>query len=176
MKNLEFNQIPKELEGALQDAAFEVARTYEAFQRATSETRAELEEAFHVAAHMVEKIAKQGVSAVDGLLVEANLQTLVRGQLKATIAAHGPITSAFVGSAARRVANDLLGCLRQASLKDISNASAALEVERLRKELDEKSELVRKKQEEIMNLLGKMQEAVWPCSKCGKAHGLGNCP
>lgn len=110
------------------------------------------------------------------ILTEEALQALVRGQLKTTIHAHGPIESQFVGSAARRIANDLIGHLRQMSMEDISNAAAALEVERLRKELKEKTELVQKKQAEIMNLLAMMKEATWPCSKCGKAHGLGNCP
>lgn len=108
-------------------------------------------------------------------LTEDVLQAIVRGQLKTTIHAHGPITGVLIGSAARRVANDILGHLRRVSIEELSNASAALEVERLRKELDEKNDLFRKKQTEIMNLLVKMQEAVWPCPKCGKAHGLGNC-
>lgn len=176
MKNIEFNQIPKELEGAFQDAAFELARTYEAFQRASIENKAEAQEAFHAAAHMVEKIAKQGVSAVEGILNENSLQAIVRGELKTSIAAHGPITSPFVGSAARRIANDLLGHFRQASLRDISNLSAIQEVERLRKELKETKDLFDKKQNEIKFLLLKMKDATWPCSKCGKDHGLGNCP
>lgn len=156
MKNLEFNQIPKELEGTLQDAAFEVARTYEAFQRASSENKAETEKAFHDAAHMVEKIIKQGVSTVDGILNENSLQTIVRGQLKNAIAVHGPITSHFVGSAARRLANDLLGHFRQASLRDISNLSASQEVERLRKELKQAQDLTQKKQEQINDLKAKL--------------------
>lgn len=110
------------------------------------------------------------------ILSKEALQAIVRGQLKTTIHAHGPIQGEFIGSAAKRIANDLLGHLRQMSMEDLSNAAAALEVERLRKELKEKDDIVQKKQTEIMNLLVKMQEAVWPCSKCGKAHGLGNCP
>jgi hypothetical protein len=156
VKNIEFNQIPKELEGALQDAAFEVARTYEAFQRAAPEDKAEAELEFHAAAHMVEKIVKQGVSAADGILNENSLQTIVRGQLKTSIAVHGPITSPFVGSAARRIANDLLGHFRQASLRDISNTAAATEVERLRKELKQAQDLLGKKQEQIRDLKVKL--------------------
>jgi hypothetical protein len=113
---------------------------------------------------------------VKDFLTEETLQAIVRGQLKTTIHAHGPIQGAFIGSAARRIANDILGHLRNMSLEDLSNASAALEVERLRKELKEKNDLFRKKQAEIMDLLERMKDATWPCSKCGKAHGLGNCP
>lgn len=113
---------------------------------------------------------------VKELLTEEALQAIVRGQLKTTIHAHGPITGPFVGSAARRIANDLLGHLRNMSMEDIPNASAALEVERLRKDLKEKDELFQKKQAEIMDLLERMKTATWPCEKCGKAHGLGNCP
>lgn len=110
------------------------------------------------------------------LLTEEWLQAIVRGELKTTIYAHGPIYGPFIGSAARRIANSLLGCLRQESLKDISNAAAALEVERLRKELKEAKDLFEKKQNEIKFLLLKMKDATWHCSKCGKDHGLGNCP
>lgn len=113
---------------------------------------------------------------VKDILTEEALQALVRGQLKTAIHAHGPIHGAFIGGAARRIANDLLGYLRKMSMEDISNASAALEVERLRKELKEKTALVQKKQAEIMDLLGRMKTATWPCSKCEKSHGLGNCP
>jgi len=154
--NLEFNQIPKELEGALQDAAFELARAYEAFRRAAPENRGDAEKAFHDAAHMVERIAKQGVSTADGILNENSLQAVVRGQLKNAIAAHGPITSTFVGSAARRISNDLLGHFRQAALRDISNVSAIQEVERLRKELKQAQDLVGKKQEQINDLKAKL--------------------
>lgn len=159
MKNIDFNQVPKELEGALQDAAFDVARTYETFQRAAPEAKAEAEKAFHAAAHMVEKIVKQSVSAVDAILTEANLQTMVRGQLKTSIEAHGPITSTFVGSAARRIANDLLGYLRQASMRDISNVSAIAEVDRLRKELQDLKRICDQKQVNVDNLLQKLRVA-----------------
>lgn len=113
---------------------------------------------------------------VKDILTEEALQALVRGQLKTTIHAHGPIQGAFIGSAARRIANDLLGYLRNMSMEDLSNAAAALEVERLRNELKETKELFQKKQAEIMDLLERMKHATWPCSKCGSAHGLGNCP
>lgn len=109
-------------------------------------------------------------------LTEDALRKVVSGQLKTTIQAHGPISGQFIDSASRRISHDLLGYLRQASMRDLSNAAASLEVDRLRKELKDAKDRVDKKQEEIMGLLLRLKDVVWNCSKCGQSHGLGNCP
>lgn len=44
---------------------------------------------------------------------EAHLNRMVAGQLKNCIKAHGPITSACVGSAAKRITNQLLGVVNE---------------------------------------------------------------
>lgn len=42
---------------------------------------------------------------------EAHLNRIIAGQLRSCIKAHGPITLEFIGSAAKRIANDLLGMI-----------------------------------------------------------------
>lgn len=115
------------------------------------------------------------MNQIESLLSEEAVRRVVRGQLKTTISAHGPITGPFIDSAARRISHDILGHLRQASLKDVSNQAAELEVNRLRKELKDAKDLFEKKQQEIKGLLFRLQDVVWNCSKCGKSHGLGHC-
>lgn len=158
MNDVEFNKLPKKLEEALLDAAFDVAAAFRAFQRADPKNRWDEEQALYSAAHVVEKIVKQAVSKASGLLEEQAIQAIIRGQLKTAIIAHGPITNNYVTSAAKRIGNNVISHLREASLRDLSNAAAALEVERLRQELAASQELVVSKSKQTMDLVAKLKE------------------
>lgn len=158
MNNVEFNKLPKNLEEALLDAAFDVAAAFRAFQRANPKNRWDEEQALYAAAHVVEKIVKQSVSKASGLLDEQSVQAVIRGQLKSTILVHGPITNISVTSAAKRIGNNIISHLRESSLRDLSNAAAALEVERLRRELADSHELVVSKSKQVLDLVKKLNE------------------
>jgi hypothetical protein len=140
-----------EYERAALDAAFDLAKKYEAYAK----SEGSLDDVL-AAAHLIEKMLKEGVPKAKSLLTESSLECVVRGQLKTTIACHGPITANFISSATKRVTLGLLGHLRQASLRDLSNEAARLQVERLQKELADRDEKLKKKQIEIKGLLERL--------------------
>jgi hypothetical protein len=149
-------------EEALLDAATEVGQAYELFMTASGDEKTEAERLLHEAAHRVELILKNGSRKASGFIQLSALQAVIRGQLKTTIAAHGPITLQFVESATRRVAGDVLGHLRQASFREVATAAAALEVKRLVKELREANEEIWSKAAQIKHFIAKLETAGIP--------------
>ncbi len=144
---------------SLQDAALDVARAHELYRTVSSGPAAleEAREAFHEACQRLELVAKGSHSTAKGFLQKNSIMAVVRGQLKATINNHGPITPQFIESATRRIAGGIIGHLRQASLREASNAAADLEVKRLSEEVKELQAQIHKKGDQIKYFVAKLQ-------------------
>ncbi len=60
---------------------------------------------------LTEVVNRYSVKTIKQLksIPESHLNRIIAGQLRACIKTHGPITLEFIGSAAKRIANQLLG-------------------------------------------------------------------
>lgn len=152
-----------EQERTIVDISWEIAQKCEALGRLHVERSTEnLDERLSLNAELMhsveslERVWKNATPGAESLLSEGSIESVVRGNLKTTIAEHGPITANFVPSATKRITRGLLGHLRQASMSDLSNVAAKAEVERLRKEVTERDEKLMRKQVEIRGLLDRL--------------------
>lgn len=90
-------------------------------------------------------------------LDEKQLIKLVHGAIKETIRAHGPITTALIASAVRRVVGQLLGHIKQMSAKEVQDEGVKLELTRLKKIIDEKDTTILGLRKNVNGLLARTQ-------------------